>query len=297
MLSAMMQLSDAVAQIQADLQTVIDDPVCLQAETRLLVEQGLDLPWAAVYKAPETPISDRAWQQVGQWLVERIQRRVPIQYLVGGTWFDGHWFSASSAVLIPRPETELLVQTAAQAMAQHPYQRVLDLGTGSGCVIIALALRLGQDKPIQWSASDISPDALAVAQHNADRLCPRANIRWYCGEGLEPFAPNSNEVPFELIVSNPPYVNSANRARMAPEVVNHEPHLALFADDQGLAFYAQLAQTARAYLHPAGQVMVELDPEQVEPVQVLFGQHGWGPTHGLTDCNGHQRVMTIQHSP
>jgi release factor glutamine methyltransferase len=297
MLSAMMQLSDAVAQIQADLQTVIDDTVCLQAETRLLVEQGLGLPWPTVYKAPETPVSDRAWQQVGQWLVARVQQRVPIQYLVGGAWFDGHWFSVSPAVLIPRPETELLVQTVAQAIGQYPHQRILDLGTGSGCIIIALALRLGKDRPIQWSASDLSPDALAMALHNAERLCPQANIRWYCGDALEPFAKNADWAPFDLIVSNPPYVNPANRDRMAPEVVNHEPHLALFADDRGLAFYAQMAQTARAYLHPAGQVMVELDPEQVEPVQALFGQHGWGPTHVLSDCNGHQRVMTVQHSP
>ncbi|MBA2226507.1 MAG: peptide chain release factor N(5)-glutamine methyltransferase [Thermogemmata sp.] len=223
---------------------------------------------------------------------ELIQRRVagwPTAYLIGSRDFYLLTFEVTPAVLIPRPDTETLVLEALKILKPMKAPRVWDIGTGSGCIAVSIA---HQKKDAQVTASDISPDALEVAQRNALRHGVAERVRFLCGDLAAPIPPG--EV-FDLIVSNPPYVAQGELAQLAPEVRDHEPRIALDGGADGLAFYRRLAGSVAPYLALGGCMLLEIGAGQESAVQNIFAdfpQWQVGPT--FKDMAGHPRVVAFR---
>lgn len=227
-------------------------------------------------------------------LVARRAQQEPLQHLTGVQEFFGRPFAVSGDVLIPRPETELLVEAAIAWTRERglTQPRILDVGAGSGAIAVTLALELPQ---AQVSAVDLSPAALAMARGNAERL--GATVRLLESDLLAAVAHER----FDLIVSNPPYVPRADAATLAREVVDHEPHLALFADDDGLAVYRRLIPQAHAALPPGGLLAMEFGFGQSEALRGIFteqrnadGSAAWTEPEFREDYAGIPRMVLAE---
>ena len=222
-----------------------------------------------------------------------IRRRVdgwPVAYLVGRREFYLLPFAVGPAVLIPRPDTETLVLAALDVLKAKPDARVLDLGTGSGCIAVSLAHR---QKGCRVTATDVSPDALAVAGQNAAAHGVADRVTFAEGDL---FAPVADGERFDLIVSNPPYIARSELAGLAPEVRDHEPRAALDGGPDGLAFYRRIAAGVGRVLAPGGTVMVEVGWTQNEAVRDLFAAQSdlsVGPS--LKDGGGRFRVVVASN--
>lgn len=212
-------------------------------------------------------------------LLARRAARAPVSHLVGGRLFWGRWFRVTPAVLDPRPETETLVAEALRA----PFTRVLDLGTGSGAILLSL---LADRAGATGVGVDLSADALAVAAANARDLGVEARAELVAGSWFAPV-----EGQFDLIVSNPPYIAEAEMAALSPEVL-HEPHLALTPGGDGLDAYRAIAAEALAHLHPGGRLLLEIGPTQGAAVVALLCAAGLVRTAVLPDIDGRDRVVT-----
>jgi len=209
---------------------------------------------------------------------------VPVQYIIGRQEFYGRYFAVNPTVLIPRPETELLVE---RVIGFHPAAgaRLVDVGTGSGCIGITLALELPQTKV---TLTDVSLEALQTARANAASL--GANVGIACMDLLE-----AASGTFDFIVSNPPYVSRAETSRLQREVREHEPHVALFAADDGLAAYRQLIPSAQRLLRPGGYILMEIGFGLEERVLSLF-EKGWDRLPTGADLQGIPRVVCARRS-
>jgi release factor glutamine methyltransferase len=212
-------------------------------------------------------------------LVEGRAARVPLQYLLGEREFWSLPLTVDARVLIPRPETELLVETVL-ALAPRA-RRVLDLGTGSGAVAVALARELGAARV--W-ASDIDRDALAVARLNVARHA--AGVELIAADLLSAFRPGS----FDVVVSNPPYVTDDEYAGLAPEIRCHEPRRALVAGREGLDALRALVETAAEVLLPGGLLAVEMGAGQASAVRAIAAG-GWVGVRTVRDHAGIERVL------
>jgi release factor glutamine methyltransferase len=195
-------------------------------------------------------------------LVRERARRVPLQHLVGTQPFWKREFVVSDDVLVPRPETELLVELALERLRDRQSPLVVDVGTGSGCI----ALSLAEERPdAEVHATDLSGAALTVARENARRLGLEGRVGFHEGDLLAPVAALAGRV--DLVVSNPPYVALEDRDALAPEVRDHEPAVALFAPEHGTAVQRRLAFAAATTLRPAGALVVELGAGQQAAVE------------------------------
>lgn len=215
-------------------------------------------------------------------LIRRRAAREPVSHLTGGRLFWGRRFIVTPDVLDPRPETETLVAEALRL----PFQRVLDLGTGSGAIVLSL---LADQVGAVGLGVDLSAPALEIAQRNADALgltgrCTFAHGAW--------FAPVSGQ--FDLIVSNPPYITEAEMADLSPEVQRYEPHLALTPGGDGLDAYRAIAAGVAAHLAPAGRLLLEIGPTQAAAVVQLLAQAGLVQIRVLPDLDGRDRVVAAQ---
>ncbi|MFN0060354.1 MAG: peptide chain release factor N(5)-glutamine methyltransferase [Planctomycetota bacterium] len=220
-------------------------------------------------------------------LLARRARGEPIAYLLGEWEFYGISFAVSPAVLVPRPETELLVDWALEHLRNRAETvRIADLGTGSGCIAIAIALELSR---AEVHATDISEDALAVARQNVARHGLGARVRLYQGDWLAPLTP-----PFDLIVSNPPYV-ARNDSKLSADVARFEPAGALHdSDGDGLGAYRRLANDVGRYLSHAGAgVLVEVGEDQAPQVTRIFAAAGFRTTV-RRDLAGIERALLCQ---
>jgi len=231
---------------------------------------------------------------------EFIKRRIgrePLQYITGVKEFWSMEFQVDSRVLIPRPETELLVEQAiarAGDMTQEPGNplRLLDLGTGSGMVAICLAKELGLPAWEVW-ATDISKDALDVARSNARRHGVLDQIRFLQGDLFEPI--KEEGVPFDIIVSNPPYVAEEEYGALPTEVKDHEPRVALAGGIGGMAFIEHILREAPDFLSPGGWLIVEMAPGQTEKALKLAEESGgYGKKNRIRDYSGQHRVVMAQ---
>jgi release factor glutamine methyltransferase len=220
-------------------------------------------------------------------LVERRLAGEPIQYIFGETEFYGLPFLVTPDVLIPRPETEHLVEKALELAAQFIAPRIVDLGAGSGAIAVTLAHQLPH---AQITAIDLSSAALAVARENAERNGVSSRIRFLCGNLLAPVA----EERFEIVVSNPPYVPSGDRASLAVEVRDYEPALALFAGDDGLEVYRRLIPAAFAALIPGGFVALEIGFGQSPAIAELLAVSGFERIEFIQDLQSIPRVACAQ---
>ncbi len=219
--------------------------------------------------------------------VERLAEGCPVQYVLGETEFYGLSFTVSPAVLIPRPETEELVQMVVQRYAGSA-PRIWDVGTGSGCIAVSLAKSLKEAKVF---ATDISSEALTVARGNAERN--GVGVTFACHDMFDienlPFA----EEKFDVLVSNPPYIPASDRAAMHRNVVDYEPAQALFVPDEDkLWCYKALASLARRVLAPGGTLWVETYHDYHEEMIDLFARHGFSEIRSLQDLNGRPRFLT-----
>lgn len=219
-----------------------------------------------------------------------LQQGTPLQYVLGETEFYGLTFKVSPDVLIPRPETEELVDLIVRAHVHCPTLRIWDVGTGSGCIAVALAKHLPQAEVF---ASDISERALVVARANAE--ANKVAITFARHDMLDTANLPFGDTHFGLLVSNPPYIPAALRSTMHPNVVAHEPHSALFVpDDQPLLFYEALAQIGKHCLVPQGKVYAETFEEYHEELKQMFLSHDYADFQSLEDINGKKRMVCAE---
>lgn len=230
--------------------------------------------------APEDSVEFRA-------LVERRLAGEPVQYIAGEAEFYGLTFFVSRDVLIPRPETEHVVERALRLSAQFAAPRIVDVGTGSGAIAVALAARL---RAASLAATDVSSDALAVAQRNAGRNGVADRIRFVAGDLLAPVAGER----FDLVISNPPYVAEADRNTLAVEVRDFEPATALFAGQDGLAIYRRLIPAAFAALVSGGFLVLEIGHGQRDAVGALLESAGFAGIDFTADLQGIPRVAAAR---
>jgi release factor glutamine methyltransferase len=223
-------------------------------------------------------------------LVARRCGREPIAYILGEREFWGLPFEVTPDVLIPRPETELIVEEALELFpAGRAPALIVDAGTGSGCLAVALAHEFAEARVI---ATDISEAALAVARRNADRNGVADRIDFRAGNLLEPVTEAA-----DLIVSNPPYVASGDAAGLIPEVREHEPHVALFAGADGLVLFDRLFPSAATRLRPGGRLIVEVGYDQDDRVARIASRHGWSLSHVRQDLQGITRTLIFTRGP
>jgi len=245
----------------------VDSPR-LQAE--LLLAHVLKMPRMKLYLNFEralTPAEVDAFRET----VRRRGQREPLQHIVGTVSFCGLELITNRNALIPRPETEQLAQFGWEFLQQHPATTptVFDFGTGTGCLPIGLAVNC--PRALLWAA-DISTDALALARDNAARHGVQDRIQFIESDG---FAGLPGETRFDLIVSNPPYIATAEIAELQPEVRDYDPMLALDGGVDGLAFYRRLAEQGGGRLNPGGKIMVELGDGQAAAATEIFSAQNW----------------------
>lgn len=220
-------------------------------------------------------------------LLTRLRAYEPMQYVLGKEEFYGRTFAVTPATLIPRPETEELVNLVVREVKHENFPfSILDIGTGSGCIAVTLALELPGAHVTAW---DISPEALAVARQNAERL--GANVRFEQRDVLHlPFSILHS--PFSLLVSNPPYVARAEAATIHPNVLDHEPHLALFVpDDDPLVFYKVIADLGLEAMVPGGLVFLEINARFGAETAAVFLERGYESAQVLQDLAGKDRFV------
>ena len=220
-------------------------------------------------------------------LLERRAAGEPSAYIIEEKEFWSLPLKVTADVLIPRSDTELLVETALAVLANKQQANILDLGTGSGCIALALASELPQ---AQITACDRSPACLNIAQQNAKNL-GLENISWHESDWFSTLSVK----PYDLIVSNPPYI-AADDPDLASNVAEYEPTYALIAQDQGLADLNKIIQQAGDYLLEAGHLILEHGWQQAGQVQNALRQQGFSAIETRTDLQGHERVSMAQYS-
>lgn len=221
-----------------------------------------------------------------QILLSRRLEGVPIQYVLGVADFYGRSFTVSPDVLIPRPETEELVESVLRLDAEVLGGGVIDLGTGSGCIPITIAC----ERPGALCVGvDVSAAALRVARSNASQL--GANVQWVEADMCDPALQEMLGRTFSVLISNPPYIPDEEAASLQPEVRNHEPGLALFSGSDPLHFYRALCEQAPRIVRSGGYVLVEIHADAGLAVLHLFEQAGWIDCALQQDLSGRDRII------
>jgi release factor glutamine methyltransferase len=269
----------------------------LAAELLLMHTLGRDRAW--LYAHPEENLAGEIVDRYFD-LIARRAAGTPTQYLTGKQEFWGLEFEVTPAVLIPRPETEHVIEVALERMGQRKQGRslrVVDVGTGSGCLAVALARELPEAEVF---ATDVSAAALEVARRNAARLGVGERIQFVEGNLLDPFLtawPDSSSARFDLIVSNPPYIGLAEREKLPREIREHEPAAALLGGRRGTEIYAPLIDQAAKLLVGGGSLVVELGDGALEAVQDLFETRpSWMRVAVTMDLAGIPRVLAADRS-
>ncbi|HYV27178.1 MAG TPA: peptide chain release factor N(5)-glutamine methyltransferase [Candidatus Eisenbacteria bacterium] len=245
----------------------VDSPR-LQAE--LLLAHLLKLPRMQLYLNFEralTPAEEDGLRE----LIKRRGQREPLQHIIGSVSFCGYEIAVNRHVLIPRPDTELLAARGWEYLStlNHQPSTAFDWGTGSACIAIALACKI---PTLRVYATDSSPEALELAQRNAASNGVADRIQFLSGSG---FSALPNGIKFDLIISNPPYIPTAEISLLQPEVRDHDPRQALDGGPDGLDHIRQIAAQASAFLKPSGKVMLEFGDGQAESVRQLFSEQKW----------------------
>lgn len=262
----------------------------LQAE--LLLAHLLKLPRLQLYLNHDRVLGEPELTAL-RALVQRRAKREPLQHLVGSTSFYGLEIAVTAAALIPRPETETLAELAVAALAKLalPAPALLDFGTGTGCLAIALATL---SKTSRVHALDISETALALARKNVERHRLAERITLLLGNG---FSTLPTDTRFDLIVSNPPYIPTAEIATLQTEVRDFDPHSALDGGADGLDFYRLLARESPAWLNECGGLFAEFGDGQEGALETLFREAGWGAVTVHRDLTGRARVLEAWRTP
>lgn len=252
-------------------------------DSELLLAKVLGLTRLELYLQMERPLEEEELALSRQLLWQRAKKRVPVAYLLGKKEFYGLDFTVNENVLIPRPETELLVELVAKLAPDSA--RALEVGIGSGAISIGLAKAL---PALRIWATDLSPQALAVAKENCQKHQLAERIQLLEGDLFSPLA--GSEGTFEIIVSNPPYIPHGDLALLAPEL-NHEPQLALDGGPDGLAVLRPLIRKAISFLVPGGLLALELGTGQGQAVTALAQEAGFVDPRCELDYAGSERFF------
>ena len=261
-------------------------------QTELLLAHLLKQPRMRLYLNFERALSPAEVNSFREFIKRRGQRE-PLQHIIGSTSFCGLELAVNRDVLIPRPETELLAERGWTFLNQlstlNPQpSTVLDFGTGSGCLAIALASKC---PAAEVYAVEISPGALALARQNAARHDLAERIRFLQGDG---FAPVPEGIQFDLIISNPPYIPTSDIATLAPEVRDHDPHRALDGGADGLDYGRRLAAESPRFLKPPGRLMLEFGDGQAERLRQAFQEQKWIVEAIEEDYTHQPRIMVVR---
>lgn len=255
----------------------IEDP---ERDARILLAHVMEVDQAQLIARMNEPLPPSALLGMDRVIAVRSLRQ-PVSHIIGKRGFWNHEFMVNSDVLDPRPDTETLVAAA----LEQPFETVLDLGTGSGAIILSL---LAERPQVMGVATDISGKALDTAKRNASRIGVADRVRfeeadWFSGL----------EGQFDLIVSNPPYISELEMGALAPEVRDWEPHIALTPGGDGLAAYREIAANLHKFLKPTGRALFEIGFKQAEEVKNIFIQSGFTRLEVLKDMSGHDRVVAL----
>ena len=277
-----------------------------KAMTRMLLEDLFSLSFADILCGATEHLSDADTLRLQQ-SVARLLDAEPLQYVTGTAFFCGHPFHVAPGVLIPRPETEWIVDTAVNLVTSSA-PRILDIGTGSGCIAISISLALA-DRHCYTEAWDISEDALRIAADNADRLGAEVKFRRRDALRLEEDFPaeenqggaealsdtNAAAASWDIIVSNPPYICNREAADMHANVLRHEPHLALFVPDTDpLLFYRAIARYAMRSLRKGGWLLFECNTLYAHDTAQMASDMGFATSVVEDDCFGKPRFVKAQ---
>jgi release factor glutamine methyltransferase len=267
----------------------IDDP---KAAAEILLAQSLHLRRIDLYLQYDRPLDKRELSAF-KVLLKRKLKREPVAYIVGQKEFWSMPFIVTRDVLIPRPETERLVEATMDIInvtGGEINTRVLELGTGSGALIISLA---SQKQGIDYYASDISKKALAVARQNA-AMHGVNGIHFFAGNWMDPLP--AEKRCFDVIVSNPPYIPSRQIETLAPEIHRYEPLMALDGDGDGLKCLRHIVQNAWMYLKPTGWLLLEIGYDQKQDMMHIVESCGkYDQVMILKDYSGHDRVVRMRN--
>jgi release factor glutamine methyltransferase len=253
----------------------------LDAQTLLCFTLGRDRTWLIINYREAMAESD---SEVYTQLIARRATGEPLQYITGRQEFFGLDFAVSPAVLIPRPESELIVEEVVRL--GWPAPLIVDVGTGSGCLAVAIAREIPTARVI---AIDIAAEALAVARQNAVSNGVAAQIEFVNGDLLGPLTTRAS-----IIVSNPPYIAASEMDGLQREVRDWEPRGALTDEGDGLGFYRRLLRTAPAHLEPGGYLICEIGYQQAAAMRSLVESAIWDGPRFLSDLQGYERTMVVR---
>jgi release factor glutamine methyltransferase len=260
-----------------------------EREADWLLAHAMRLSQGQLLAAGNAPLTARQAEQARTY-IDRRAAREPLQYILGTQEFGGLEIAVTPDVLIPRPETTLLVEEVAQAIGAQRRSLVADVGTGSGCIAIAVAKTCPH--AMLW-ATDISWPALVVARRNALQHDVGKQVTFVQADLLGPFAA-SEEGIFDAIVSNPPYIPEGEMEGLQPEVSRYEPRLALAAGADGMTYYRRLLSAAAVLLKPAGCLIVELGVGQFNAVSALSDRTRLSVLHCRKDQAGIERALVLR---
>jgi release factor glutamine methyltransferase len=254
-----------------------------------MLSKASGLSRAQILAHPEKGVSTEAVERFSEWVIRRSTRE-PLAYILGEKEFYSLCFEVTPAVIIPRPETEILVETALSIVKQKRHPVVADIGLGSGAVAISIAKNL-QDGLVY--GTEVSAEALEVARRNAERM---GVCDWVCflqGDLFEPLEDRS----FDLIVSNPPYIPSGEIDCLEPEISKYEPRGALDGGPDGLDYFRRIATSAPEHVRPGGALALEVGMGQAESVRTLLSAAGFNNPRSIKDYAGIERVVVASKEP
>lgn len=257
-------------------------------DAELLLRHVTGWDRARLLASQEDPLPVELLARFDELVAGRAERR-PLQHLVGSVAFWRQELLVDARVLIPRPDTEILVERALAELKAVERPVVVDVGTGSGCIALALA---AERPDAEVHAVDISADALEVARENARRNGLQERVRFHQGDQLAPLSGLFGRL--DAVVANPPYVDPADEPTLDPEVAVHEPRVALFDRDGQYGAYARLAPQAAAALRPGGWLLVEIGAGMQARVEELLREAGLEARQASRDLNGLVRVAAAQ---
>jgi release factor glutamine methyltransferase len=260
-----------------------------RSAAEILLAHALGLERVELYLRYDQPLSR---QELGSFkvLVRRRIRREPVAYILGRREFWSMELAVTTDVLIPRPETECLVERALAELADSACNRVLELGTGSGAIVLALASRRPRDL---FFASDVSPAALRVARYNAREHGLAERIGFFCGDWLAPLAGRIDAL--DMVISNPPYIPRRQIATLEPEIRCYEPLLALDGEEDGLGSLRRIVRAAHRSLKPGGRLLLEIGCDQKTALEGIVAEGGhYAGLRFFRDYGGNERVARMQ---
>lgn len=266
----------------------INDIIYLQksivpSESRILLQKLLNVTLEKLILITDKTLSEEQYKD----FLELCSRRIagePIAYILGSKEFYGRIFEVNRDVLIPRPETELVIDEAVSFLRTRTNPCFFDLCTGSGCIAISVALELNDSKAF---ASDISKEALNVAKRNAKKLGACEQISFFESNWFDKIPSEK----FDLICCNPPYISTEEKEILSKEVIDFEPHQALFAEISGLLPYKILASQAKDFLKEDGRIILECGHKQSGQICSIFENLGWKNPGRIKDLSGIERCL------